>query len=185
MSTFLDASFPEGRRGYGYDHREVRATVRFVHHIMRVRVSFRQGGTVTDSNTSTLEEEGKGGVAGLVTATEVGVMEIEDLVVTIATEVGVMEIEDLVVTIATEVGVMEIEDFVVAIATEVGVMDFVVAIATEVVVMVAIATEVGVMDLQTPVHMEDQEAVMEIEDPRALNLPHPKNLRKNYKQCIQ
>ena len=166
MSTFLDASFPEGRRGYGYDHREVRATVRFVHHIMRVRVSFRQGGTVTDSNTSTLEEEGKGGVAGLVTATEVGVMEIEDLVVTIATEVGVMEIEDFV-------------------ATEVGVMDFVVAIATEVVVMVAIATEEGVMDLQTPVHMEDQEAVMEIEDPRALNLPHPKNLRKNYKQCIQ
>ena len=178
MSTFLDASFPEARRGYGYDHREVRATVRFVDHIMCVRVSFRQGGTVTDSSTSTqvVMEEGKGGVAGLVvTATEVGVMEIEDFVVAIATEEGVMEIEDLLVTIATEVGIMKIEDFVVAIATEVGVMDFV----------VAIATEVGVMDLQTPVHMEDQEAVMEIEDPRPQNLLHPKNLRKNHKQCIQ
>ena len=86
-----------------------------------------------------------------------------------------MEIEDLLVTIATEVGIMKIEDFVVAIATEVGVMDFV----------VAIATEVGVMDLQTPVHIEDQEAVMEIEDPRPQNLLHPKNLRKNHKQCIQ
>ena len=73
---------------------------------MRLVVSYvctssRQGETAIDLNTSTLgseEGEGRGGVAGSVVtvtmATEVGVMEIEELlVVAMATEV--MEIEEL------------------------------------------------------------------------------------------